>query len=204
MRESHRVEVLGATDVADVVSVLVESFADYPVMRFVVGDAPGYMARLETLLTYFVTARVLRDEALLGVRGDGGLQAAAMVSWPGARTSPPELDAMRDAMWDRLGADTLARYQAFGAATAPFAIEAPQLHLNMIGVRRAAQGLGLGRMVLDAVHALSESDAASTGVSLSTEVERNVPLYEHFGYEVTGSAIVASTFTTWVMFRRNR
>jgi hypothetical protein len=44
-------------------------------------------------------------------------------------------------------------------------------------------------------------DPGSAGVSLSTEVRRNVDLYRHFGYEVTGEARVSEELMTWGMFR---
>ena len=55
--------------------------------------------------------------------------------------------------------------------------------------------------MLDHVHSLSESDATSTGVMLTTEDEGNVRLYEHFGYDVVGRAIVAPELMTWGLFR---
>jgi len=48
---------------------------------------------------------------------------------------------------------------------------------------------------------LSATDALSTGVSLSTELSRNLPLYEHFGYRVRGHARVGDTLETWTRFR---
>lgn len=199
-----RVEVLGPDDVAEVVSVLSESFFDYPVMRFVLGVEPDYSDRLERLVTFFVMARVLRDEILLGVRDPIGLRASALVSHPSGGPSPAQLGVLREETWAQLGAEARSRYESFGAATAPFAIDAAHIHLNMIGVRSSAQGQGLGRVVLDAVHELSASEEASTGVTLNTELQSNLPLYERFGYEVIGSASVESTFTTWTMFRRDR
>jgi hypothetical protein len=50
---------------------------------------------------------------------------------------------------------------------------------------------------------MSRARPDSTGVSLSTEREGNVGLYEHCGYEVLGSARVGDAFTTWSMFRRD-
>ena len=67
----------------------------------------------------------------------------------------------------------------------------------------AARGTGQGRALLDHVHAMSAAHPQSPGVSLSTEVPGNVPMYEHFGYRVVGSARVAPELTTWVMFRRD-
>lgn len=199
-----RVEVLGPDDVPEVVSVLAESFFDYPVMRFVLGSEGDYRARLETLGTFFAMARMLRREVLLGVRRSGGLAAAALVSRPTGDPAPAELDAIRERTWTELGQEARARYEAFGNATSAFGWPEAHVHLNMIGVRRSEQGRGLGRAVLEAVHDLSASDAASTGVTLTTEVETNVQLYEHFGYEHVGSANVASAFTTWGLYRRDR
>ena len=198
------VQILVPADAESVVSVLSESFFDYPVMRFVLGSEPDYSARLETLVRFFVMARVLRKEVLLGVEGTGGLAAAAMVSDPNGGPSPDELAVIREETWGALGQDAFARYAAFGEATTAFDVEGGHIHLNMIGVRRSAQGQGLGRVLLEAVHRLSASDESSAGVSLTTEYPSNVPLYEHFGYEVIGSAKVGSGFTTWGMYRPDR
>jgi len=201
--DQSRVDILGVDAVPEIVSVLAESFFDYPVMRFVLASGPDYATRLEQLVTLFVMARVLRGELLLGIIQPGGLGAAALVSRPTGPPSPPGLAALREDTWARLGPEARSRYEAFGAATAPFTVDSEHIHLNMVGVRRATQGKGLGRAVLEAVHDLSAADSSSTGVSLTTEVESNVPLYQHFGYEVIGSTSVESVFTTWAMYRRN-
>ncbi len=201
--ESNRVETLGADDVSAIVSVLSEAFSDYPVMTYILGDEGDYAGRLEKLVTFFMMSRVLRGEVMLGVRSPDGLAAVGLVSYPGSGDEPAALGALRELTWATIGADARARYETFVEATAPLGITAPHIHLNMIGVRRAARGQGLGRAVLEAVHALSVANESSTGVSLSTEVETNVALYKSFGYEVVGSAEVGSAFTTRAMFRRD-
>ena len=200
--DQGRVEVLGPDDLDSVVSVFSESFFDYPVMRFVLGAQGDYADRLRRIVTFFVMARVLRDEVVFGIRQPGGLAAAALVSYPDGEPGAPALSAVREETWGELGAEARARYEAYGAATVPFAVDAAHIHLNMVGVRTSAQGRGLGRALMEAVHALSASRPASTGVTLSTEVASNVTLYEHLGYEVIGSTSVVSAFTTWAMYRR--
>lgn len=200
-QEGATVEVLDAADTADVVSVLCETFADAPVMRFVLGSSPRLTAHLEKLVTFFVRARLLRDEMVLGIRSFQGLDAAALVSYPDARRSPPALGDLREELWDELGAQARARYEAFGGAADPLTVSDPHVHLNMIGVRRVAQGKGLGRAVLQAVHEISNRETASTGVGLVTTRESNVALYRHFGYDPVGRADVGDTLSVWGFFR---
>ena len=191
---------LGPAEAPAVVDVLCEAFERYPVMRWVLGSHRDDPERLHRLVHFFVMARVLRDETLLGVRGPDGLTAAALVSRPGQRDSEP-LARLREAVWADLGGDARLRYQAFGATCARFEVDEPHLHLNMIGVRRAARGTGLGGALLDHVHALSRADSSSTGVSLTTEDPRNVSLYRRFGYRVIGEADVSPQLHSWSFFR---
>ncbi|MGK7311872.1 MAG: GNAT family N-acetyltransferase [Candidatus Longimicrobiales bacterium M2_2A_002] len=189
-------------DVPAVVSVLAEAFHDYPVMRYVLGDGQGYERRLRTLVTFFVMARVLRDETVLGVADGDGLAAAALVSRPGSVAAEPQpLSDLREETWWQLGADARTRYEIFGRAAGQLGVDEDHLHLNMIGVRRSRQGQGIGRRLLEHVHDLSADDPASAGVSLTTEVEENVGLYLRCGYELLGSRPVESAFTTRAMFR---
>lgn len=195
------VRELGRDSVEGVTAVLCESFYDYPVMRFVLRDAAeAYADQLETLIGFFVMARVLRGETLLGIGPEQDPDGVALVSRPEVK-SPPELGALREAVWAELGHASRERYEAFGAACAPFHMDLPQIHLNMVGVRRRARGSGLGRRLIEHVHEMSMHDAGSVGVSLTTEDPGNIPLYERFGYEVVGEGEVSPELTTWGFFR---
>lgn len=200
----REVEPLHAGDLDAVVSVLAEAFAGYPVMRFVLGSDTPHARPLRRLVELFVTARVMRAEPMLGIRDErGDLIAAAITSFPGRTAAPAEFADVRAAVWQELGADAEARYDAYGAATRPFAIDEPHLHLNMIGVLPGHQGTGLARRLVHAVESLSRADPVSTGVSLNTEDARNVALYRHLGYEVVGHAVVGPDLETWGFFRRS-
>lgn len=193
---------LSADRAAEITAVLAAAFRDYPVMRFVLGERADYDARLAALVGLFVDARVLRGEPMLGIADPaGGLAAAAILSLPGEQAPPPALVARREAVFAALGEDARRRYEAFGAAAGRFPVAAPHHHLNMIGVRPAAQGQGYGRRLLEAVHALAAADPASAGVSLTTELPANVELYRHFGYEVLGETRVTPALTTWACYR---
>jgi len=184
---------------------LCEAFRTYPVMRYLLGEAERYEERLATLIGFFVRARLLRGEPLLGIGEGDRLLAVAMVSEPGGPPGPPPLADVRERTWAALGPGARDRYETFGAACAPLLAAAPaeRLHLNMIGVRTEAAGRGLGRRLLEQVHELSACHPSSRGVSLTTEDPANLPFYERFGYERIGEATVAPGLVTRAFFRTN-
>jgi GNAT superfamily N-acetyltransferase len=197
---SEAVRALSRSDSGAIIEVMAEAFCDYPVMRFVLGaDAPAFEQRLVTLVKMFVMARVLRDEQLFGV-GRRRLVGAALVSRPG-RPNPPAFTELREATWSALGSGARARYDACGATWATLQVDIPHIHLNMIGVRDEARGQGVGRHLLERVHALSAGDPTSKGVTLTTENPDNVPFYERFGYRVVGEARIGPGLETWSFFR---
>lgn len=189
-------------DAPQIVETFCDAFHDYPVMRYIVGEPEeSYGERLATLIRFFVMARVLRNEPLLGVRASDELLATATMSQPANTEPPPGFAELKADTWRSLGPDALARYEQCSAAWGPLAPDFPHMHLNMIGVRRASQGLKLGRLLLDHVQEISRSTAGSRGVSLTTELPRNVDLYQHVGYEITGHVQVAPGIETWALFR---
>ena len=52
----------------EAVDVLSDAFFDYPVMRFVIGEAgSAYAQHLRTLIHFFTTARFVRNDLVMGV-----------------------------------------------------------------------------------------------------------------------------------------
>ncbi|GMV07984.1 MAG: hypothetical protein AMXMBFR53_42590 [Gemmatimonadota bacterium] len=195
---------LDPRDAHRVVDVLCDAFRAYPVMRFVLGTGdPDGGHRLHRLVTLFVSARALRGEPLLGVEEEGGLVAAATLSRPGLSETPAEWLALREVVWAELGADARARYDACVQVWQSLHFPEPHLHVNMIGVAPARRGRGLARVLLEHAHGISRGTPGSTGVSLTTEDERNVAFYRHMGYEVVGHGRVAPELETWGLFHRH-
>ncbi|MGH3073587.1 MAG: GNAT family N-acetyltransferase [Gemmatimonadales bacterium] len=190
----------GRATADDVVRVVCEAFADYPVMRYVLGDRGDYAERLRTLIGFFHGARVLQDDPILGISEGGELVAAAVCTLPDG-VPPPELELLRDQTWATLGADARARYDDCVRAWDSTGVDEPNIHVNMLAVLPDRQGRGLGRALLERVHAMSRERADSRGVTLSTESERNVALYRHMGYQVVGQATIAPGLETWDFFR---
>lgn len=184
------------------VDVLCEAFADYPVMRYVIEEtAEDYARAVRRLIHFFVSSRTLRSGPILAVHDGALVVATATLTVPGESPVPPELEEMRERVWNELGMPARLRYEEFSDACKSFAIEAPHVHLNMVGVRTARQGQGLARLLIDEVHRYSVRHPLSTGVSLTTEDPRNVSLYQHLGYDQVGRVTVAPGFETWGFFR---
>ncbi len=181
--------------------MLADAFTGYPVPQYVLGE--GLAGYHHTLIRMFVMARVLRGEPLLGVRANGELIAAGIVSFPSAAPAPPEFLALREQTWQRLGPEAEARYTAYGNATAAFAFPERAVHLNMIGARRTRQRQGLGRAILDAVQDIARARPGSPGVELTTERVENVTYYQAQGFELVGHTRVGPGLESWGLFRPN-
>jgi GNAT superfamily N-acetyltransferase len=190
---------------AEAVAALCDAFHDYPVMRHIIGDAGGaYDQRLDLLIGFFVAGRMLRGNPILVIQEGQWVVGVATITPPTPGDPPPELEGRRDAMWEILGESAKGRYAHLVTVWETVPITQPHYHLNMLGVRRSHARRGLGGQLLRAVHEMSRPDPVSGGVSLSTEDPKNVPLYLHFGYEITHHARVADDLETWTLFRPER
>jgi ribosomal protein S18 acetylase RimI-like enzyme len=127
----------------------------------------------------------------------------ALATLPDAVAPPGALDAARERTWALLGAAARARYEDLGRRWQRLAVAEPHLHLNLVGVRSAHRGRGLGVALVQAVVDRSRSHPTSCGVSLTTETEANVGFYQTLGFEIRGSVEVAPGLRSWVLFRPN-
>jgi ribosomal protein S18 acetylase RimI-like enzyme len=194
-----------ASDISQVVDVLTDAFADYPVMRFVLGPDGNTRERLSRLIGLFVFRRSRLGGPMFGLRaGDGRLIGAAVMTLPAEPEPPADVLQLRDEVWQTLGHDCLERHDAYSAVAKTLSVPEPHHHLNMIGVRHADHGRGFARPLLEAAIDLAAGDPQSAGLSLTTETVANVRLYEHFGFEVVGRGRVANDFDTWGLFKTTR
>jgi GNAT superfamily N-acetyltransferase len=198
-----KIITLTPSQAGEAVEVLCDAFFAYPAFTFVLGSASdNYGSQLRRMMDFFVWARFLKDDLVMGVATeDGDMAGVATITLPGGADAPRELMERRDALWQHLGEAALARYAAMGDSLEAFVIDLPHFHLNLLGVKREFAGKGLGRVLLDAVHEASAEHETSAGVALNTEDRANVTLYERFGYKTVGRARVSEELETWLMFR---
>lgn len=210
-----RAEYLDASDLDDIVEVISAAFHEYPVMRFVHDPGDDYGERLRAMFRFSCESRFARGRPVLGVRDSGRLAGAALLAWPVPESGSEsgDLDDLRAAVRRRLGEAASRRLERYGMTADRLAPACPHYHLAVLAVRPGGQSRGFGRVLLDAVHRLSASDPASTGVALNTETAKNVELYRHVGYRVVGEADLSDgaaveagsaerrTLHTWCLFR---
>jgi GNAT superfamily N-acetyltransferase len=204
MNETFRppVQRLDERYTEQIASLLCEAFEDYPVMRFILGSKDDtYHSRLRRLIHLFVSARFYRNEPVLGIFDGSEIIAGALLSYPDTIKHPPMLLALRNSVWKELGEAAHSRYDTFNAANKPFGIAVPHINVNMIGVSSRYQGKGLGSRLMEEVHRLSIEDSASNGVSLTTEIRKNITFYERLGYGITGYTQVTPELETWAFYR---
>jgi ribosomal protein S18 acetylase RimI-like enzyme len=170
-------------------------------MRFVLGDAEPYAERLARVHDLWSHEASAHDFDVLVVEVDGEVAAAATAARPDSRTESAKHEQLERTTWGELGESAHARYRTYSAAAHKVHSDRPGWYLDMLGVRRGFQKLGLGRVLLDEVQARSAADPASEGVLLTTENPVNVAFYEKFGYEVIAHEQITDGLETWGFFR---
>ena len=194
-----RVESLTVENRAPAGRVLIESFRDYPYMRHALRDAGSdYEAHLEKLILFILDARWARRDRVRGGRRDGRLCAVATVVGPGPAEPSADVEALFQRLRRDIGADAVDWMERYEEAAHVGRPEAPFHYLGMLGVLPDRQGSGHGKRLVDDVKRRAREHPTSTGVVLNTEVERNVALYEHLGFEVVGEGDVGELHT-WCM-----
>jgi GNAT superfamily N-acetyltransferase len=189
---------------AEAAEVLALAFACDPLIAyFVPADTPERHAKLCSFFRFFCDLRHILDWPLLGCEADGRIIAVACPSDPLDPPWPEELEQQYRQLGAELGSDVVARLESYASVSDPLRPREPNYYLGIIGVHPQAQGQGYGRVLLDAVQALSEAHPTSTGVALDTELATNVAIYERCGYHVHTTARVDS-LDIWCMFRPNR
>jgi len=73
-------------------------------------------------------------------------------------------------------------------------------YLQILGVEPALQGKGFSRRLLEPM--LARADREGLPCFLETQLEKNVPLYQHFGFKVVEEGLIpGSNVYSWAMVR---
>ncbi len=186
-----------------VVEVLVESFFNYPTMRYILqGSGAQYPQRLRSIVQNLVDRRSAAGTPILGV--DVGtvptLAAAALIDPPVRRL--PRTSSERSALGQEIGSLALERLESVEGTVRPLRPDFGFYNLLLVGVVSAYRGRGFSRLLVDRVVEMSVQDPDSQGVLLTTEHEDNVALYESMSFRVLGEVHTPDRrLFSWTMFR---
>jgi GNAT superfamily N-acetyltransferase len=177
------IRAAGRGDAAETGQVLARAFHDDPVAGWFL---PAEGSRHRRLRRFFVAElyhESLRHGAVEVACADGRVTGAAVWFPPGASlgTEVSALPGYLRAFGRRLV--IVSRYQSAAVSTHPR--DEPHWYLAYIGVDPARQGSGVGAALLRS--RLRRCDQEGLPAYLESSNLENVPLYQHFGFQVTST-----------------
>ncbi|MEE4023074.1 GNAT family N-acetyltransferase [Gordonia sp. PKS22-38] len=184
------VDVAPTTDLAIAGALLTQAFADDPVMVWMQPDTRRQAVLFDIVLKYLHGPQACLD---LATR-DGRPVGVAAWDPPSHRITARSHVASTIAMARALGPRT-RRGIAMELAFAKHRPKEPHWYLGQIGAPE--RGQGIGTTLLEARLADIEGPAY-----LESSNERNIPLYERFGFQVTGEITLPFDGPrVWPMYR---
>lgn len=152
---------------------------------------------------YLLRKSDLLNEKLLGIYYEGKLQGVASIETPLAQNKVGKtlsfiLESLKLAF--KIPFRRFIFLNSYMKTTRSVRPKEPHHYLVFIGIDPTFQGQGLGRAFLEHIHQLVENDSQSIGIGLDTENPGNVPLYESFGYKLSGTNPL-DPITVFCLFR---
>ncbi len=172
------IESVHSSEAGAATGVITLAFSTDPVARWMYPDPDQYLEHFPEFVRAFAGKSFAAGTAYLAPEGGG----AAL--WLGPRIEPDE-DALIGLFWgstsDEVQKDLFPIFDQMGE------FHPKELHwyLPMIGVEPNRQGSGIGSALLQ--HTLANCDADGLPAYLESSNPKNIPLYERFGFEVTGT-----------------
>jgi len=191
--------------VEEAVEILALAFEHDPAIQYFfsgIRQESAFHYQLRELFRLACAARFDAEPPPLGYVVDAKLVGVACVAGLADNCLSNTLIKRYENFKSTIGQEATHRLEAHGQLVTRYRPEQPNYHLIVIGVHPVAQGEGYGRILLDAVHELSETDPRSTGVALDTANAAHVSLYEHFGYTISAKDSLEQV-PFWFMFRPN-
>ncbi len=196
-----RVAPLARAHLPEAVGVLARAFAADPMLRWIMSASPAPMERgAQALFRFSCEVRLQLDWPLFGSFAGERLEAVAGVTALEDVPWPDSLRAVYDDLAAVIGPEATVRLERYSAHADQYRPRGPHVHLGVLGVDPAAQRLGHGRALLEAVEAWSDAQPASIGVWLDTENPSSRAFYERCGYRCVGATSV-DDMRIWCMFR---
>lgn len=129
------------------------------------------------------------SHVLVGEHGGRVIGVLNAIGWPNCQLSVTEKLQIAPLMI-RVSGLGLPRALTMMRVWAKHDPSAPHWHVGPIGVHPELQGRGIGKALLTAF--IEMADAQASAAYLETDVDRNVALYEQFGFKVIAQENISS------------
>jgi ribosomal protein S18 acetylase RimI-like enzyme len=182
-------------DMAAVCEVIGVAFADNPsTLANVHGDRTRARQVMQDAVRVAKFGRPW-SHALVAVQGDTIAGALNAAEWPHCQMGMVEKIKTAPTM-ARIMKSSLPRALTMMSKREARDPREPHWHIGPIGVRPQLQGRGVGKALLSAF--LTAIDEVSAPAFLETDVDRNVELYESFGFVVTSQEDIVGVHTRFM------
>ena len=192
---THSVHSATVDDIAAVAGVLTLAFGADPAARWSWADPTIYLASFPRFVRAFGGSAFERGTAHV-IDGDKGV---ALWLPPGAESDETAMGSlMRETVPEQIGKEALSVMQQMEK----YHPREPHWYLPLIGIDPMHQGRGLGGVLMR--HALAECDRDGSLAYLESSNPRNVPIYQHLGFEVLGTIQAGTSPQLFPMLRKPR
>ncbi len=194
---------------ARAIEVLTLAFQHYPIMpHFFARQAEErYLASSRAFFEFLCQGRLAMGDPILGIQTDAGVLAGvAVLESPEKRLTPGgtvRSAAVRGSLWRLVlkgGLPAFWRIYRYSEEAARAQPARAHYYLTSIGILPAHQRNGLGRRLIEHIHAVAANDPRAVGIRLETSLAANVPIWEKFGYDVVRQ-YSSGEIITWCMFQ---
>ena len=192
---SPKIVVANAAEADRVISTVVLAFSNDPFVRWMMPGPEQYLNYFAAAVRFFAGAAF--DHASVYRTDD--YRSVALWMPPGVHPeNEPLVELMQSALGEDVQEDAFSVFGMMGE-THP---EKDHWYLPMIGVDPSCQGKGYGSALLE--RSLQDCDNARLPAYLESTSERNIPLYERYGFSVTSELRSGGSPPVWPMLRAAR
>ncbi len=185
--EAVEIRPMRPGDLDAVCEVIGLAFADNPnTLAIVRGDRARARRMMQGAVRVAKFGRTWSD-ALVAVRGTTVVGALNAAQWPNCQMTITEKIKTAPSML-RIMTTALPRAFTMMATWEGHDPREPHWHIGPIGVRPEMQGRGVGKALLERF--LTTVDAEHSAAFLETDVDRNVELYEKFGFRIADQEVI--------------
>jgi len=185
---------LTESEIESAAGTLARAFYDYPLFSYVFPDTSKRKSELPLLLQEAVHYGVLNGEVYATSRNLEGV--AVWIPPDHTNRSSPAPEVSKDAM------DRMTHFGSQVHAIRKRHVPSAHWFLMVIGVIPELQGKGCASILLAPM--LARISRQHLSCYLDTEVEKNVAIYNHYGFRVVENSIVVDTgVRSWSMLRES-